>query len=59
MMGAVLVQKNGMIKVCRLIDRKYYCIEFEEDVKAKELVDYWSLNDVMFKKLGRPTELKD
>ncbi len=57
MLGATLIEKDDMIKVCRLIGRRFYCIEFTKDVKAIELVAYWELDDNTFKSLGRPTEI--
>ena len=57
--NTTLVTKDGMVKVCRLIGFKLYCIEFNEDVKARDIEAYWQLNDEEFKVLGRSTKCKE
>ena len=48
-----LVCTDDSVKVQRFIGIELYSIEFDKDVKAKDLVEYWEINDDLFKRLGK------
>lgn len=48
----IKVQEDKVL-VCRFIDGKLYKVEFEVDVLARDLEDYFDISDWTFKQVAR------
>lgn len=51
-----IVVKQDKLLVTRFIDKKLYKVEFNLDVLAKDLEDYFNISDWTFKQVARPCE---
>ena len=55
--GTSLVVKQDRVELTRFIDAKLWRVEFNKDVLAKDLEEYFHLSDNMFKLVARPCEV--
>lgn len=55
--GTSLVVKQDRVELTRFMDAKLWRVEFDKDVLAKDLEEYFHLSDSMFKLVARPCEV--
>ena len=55
--GTSLVVKQDRVELTRFIDTKLWRVEFNKDVMARDLEEYFHLSDNMFKLVARPCEV--
>lgn len=55
--GTSLVVKQDRVELTRFMDAKLWRVEFDKDVLAKDLEEYFHLSDNMFKLVARPCEV--
>lgn len=53
----VLVTQKNKVLITRFIDGKLYKVEFDLNVLAKDLEDYFNISDWTFKQVARPCEV--
>ena len=49
---------SDMIELYRVIDRKFYTIEFNHDLKVKDAAKFFNVDDDKFKKMSRQVREK-